>query len=176
MVGGCSRLALSTLLVATISVLACEEATESADVHLRLRQPRDDRGVDGLRVRACPKWDEGEARRPAIETRDGGFASVPIARSESPGSCFTIDGRVNRPLQVVRYSSALRAGQHEVLRLTDEALPRRIEARLSAPVVETRALIEAQAYDHNRQRASAFGIAVTVASGTRTTPARRIRR
>lgn len=141
-------------------LLACEAQAESATMHLRLIRQYGDAGIDGLRVRACPTPGEGDDSGRETETRDGGFAELRIARSAGSASCLTIDGRANRPRQVVHYSSPFIDGQQEVLRLTDDALSRSIETRISAPIVETRAVIEARAYDGSRRPAAAWRLEV----------------
>jgi hypothetical protein len=79
----------------------------------------------------------------SVQTPPGDLA----ADSPAAHSCIAVESHADRPAQQVWHSSQFGADQPELLRRTDEAMFRSLEAQLSAPVVETHALIEARAYD-----------------------------
>lgn len=163
------------------AVDACESfewrASAANELALRLRLVAVDTGtgLDDLRVRACARASRCEQPLAEAITRAGGFAAIAIGRSalqtKSAASSdgfdgfLLVDGGSRHQPQVIIHSAPLRHAQCEVLRLTSDAMAHAIEVVLSAPVVETRAIVQAQMHGHHRHTTPSARIEVWDVTG-----------
>ena len=131
-----------------------------AKLRLRLTDHDTGEGVGGLRVRACSRRNRCDAVM-AETTQADGFATLSIDHD----SYLTVEGRTNYPAQVILYSGTLLDRPNEVLRLTASSVLRSIQTSLSAPVVETHALVEAGVYDRAQRPAAGVRLEVWNAQG-----------
>ena len=146
-------------------------ASSQTQLSLRLRFVAVDTGVgiDGQRVRACTRTSRCESILAETTTRAGGFAGLSIdwsalapkdAVSRSFDGLLMVDGVARTQARKLLLSTPVLHQQCELVRLSSDAAAHAIEVALSAPVIETRAIVEAQVYDRDRQPRSEIGLEV----------------
>ena len=143
-------------------------------LHLRFVAVDTGGGIDGLRIRACMRTSRCENILAETSTRDGGFAGLSIdwsalapkdAAARSFDGFLMVDGGARPQARKILLSVPVLHRQCELIRLSSDATAHAIEISLSAPVIETRAIVEAQVYDRDRQPRSGIQLEVWSLTG-----------